>query len=58
VLADRATRKRALLDQADDERPRHVQKIGCLLRRDFGFDRNERDGVADFRFLENIHEQA
>src|SRR5207248_5157917 len=47
-----------LVDQADEKRPRHVQEGGRLLRRDFGFDGNERDGVTGGRFLENVEQQA
>jgi hypothetical protein len=51
MFADHARRKRSVLDEADEERPRHVQKIGGFLCRDFGFDRNERESVSGFRLL-------
>jgi hypothetical protein len=57
MFADHARRKRSVLDEADKERPRHVQKIGGFLCGDFGFDRYERESVSGFRLLESIHQK-
>src|SRR5271163_4900707 len=36
--ADQAGRKRSVVDQADQVRARHVEKVGGLASGDFGFD--------------------
>ena len=47
----------APFEEAHQKRPRHVQHVGCLLRRQLGMDGNDGHGVAGGNLGQHVHQQ-
>ena len=47
----------ALIEQADQSRPRDIQQIGGLLGREFRMDRDKLDCIAPAHLIQNLNQQ-